>query len=162
MTVVIDVGCARYNGDYSLERLVEEFDPTVVYGFDPNWDGEMTCETGVPTHIYAIAAWTYDGVHHFHADGLNSCLTLNEEMPQVPCMDLAAFIARLPAGARVIVKMDCEGAEYELLEHMIDCRVDALLELLWVEWHPDKMDPDGKRRAEIEREVACEIKEWNW
>ena len=36
MSVVIDVGAARYGGDYSMERLIEQFNSTHLYAIDPN------------------------------------------------------------------------------------------------------------------------------
>ena len=36
MTVVIDVGAARYGGDFSMERLIDQFNPTHLYAIDPN------------------------------------------------------------------------------------------------------------------------------
>ena len=34
-SVVIDVGCARIGAAHSMERLIDEFHPKVLYGFDP-------------------------------------------------------------------------------------------------------------------------------
>lgn len=160
--IVIDVGCARYGGDYSIERLLEEFDPEVLYGFDPN---AATAETYAASHvhIHASAAWTEDGTIGFLSDGLNSCLTYRKGAPQVPCIDLARFIRECSErhpGQRLILKLDAEGSEYDLLLHLIVTGADELLSLAIVEWHP-KTDPKGEdRRRVIEKEIHCAIREW--
>jgi hypothetical protein len=174
MTIVIDVGCARYGNDYSIERLIEEFHPAIIYGFDPNqgrdeypWTPNPPGmgPTG-PTHATAIhiekkAAWIYDGEIGFQSDGLNSWVTEMNGAPRVPCFDLARFISEeMPyyePSHEIILKIDAEGAEYDLLRHLISRGADKLLKLAWVEWH----QPD-RGRAEIEQEIACELMEWNW
>ncbi len=173
--IVIDIGCARYGGDYSIERLVEEFQPVTLYGFDPNaeeYEGPIQLGPSIQwaappgthwnTHaiITAQAAWIFDGSVKFISDGLNSQVGDAEHWPLVPCFDLARFITQLPQReleGDIVLKIDAEGSEYDLLRHLIDRRVDALLKLAWVEWH----SPD-RGRAQIEEEIACELVEWLW
>lgn len=159
--IVIDVGCARYGGDYSIERLIEEFDPDLLYGFDPN---AATADTyAAPhVHIHAAAAWTFDGEVGFLSEGLNSCLTNRADAPEVPCIDLARFIHELPDGEEIVLKIDAEGSEYELLEHLMLHGVDALLKLAWVEFHSFGVPDPAERRASIERRIRCELAEWLW
>jgi len=166
--IVIDVGCARYGGDYSIERLIEEFKPDVIYGFDPNqgpdeypWSSHPADGPTGPTKATSIiiekkAAWIYDGEIGFRSDSLNSWVTELKGAPQVPCFDLARFIVELDTND-IVLKIDAEGSEYDLLRHLIARRADALLKLAWVEWH----EPD-RGRATIESEIACEIQEWRW
>src|SRR5213596_3219310 len=102
--IVIDVGCARYGGDYSIERLVEEFHPDVLYGLDPN----PAVHTGMPKKEYLsavaattvtverAAAWTYDGEIGYVEAGLGSWVTLNPLKPRVPCVDLARLVLSQP------------------------------------------------------------------
>jgi FkbM family methyltransferase len=183
MTLVIDIGCARYGNDYSIERLIEEFKPDVVWAFDPHpstpdaFDGEA--EDATTVHLRGEAAWTYDGEIGFFSDGLNSKVDFNGQYawPKIPCFDLAKFIrAQHTPDQQIILKIDAEGSEYELLEHLIQTKTDDLLELAWVEWHClrcfrgagghrtdcDDYEAGQKRRAWIERNLSCELKEWGW
>lgn len=181
--IVIDIGCARYGNDYSIERLIEEFHPSTIYGFDPNqgsdeypWPSVPSAgPTGVTTATSVIiekkAAWIYDGEIGFQSDGLNSWVTEMNGAPQVPCFDLADFIvskwkvsfARGYEGEfermeeEIVLKIDAEGSEYDLLRHLINKGADKLLKLAWVEWH----EPD-RGRAAIEAEIACPLEEWCW
>ena len=163
--IVIDVGCARYGGDYSIERLIEEFHPDLLYGFDPNPattqkpPGECDIYVIEDTVVFIerLAAWTYRGQIGYLEDGLNSCLTNREDVAKVECFDLADFILRRPEDAEIILKIDAEGSEYDLLKDMMVKGADQRLKLAWVEWH----SPDRGRKL-IEDHIACEIQEWRW
>lgn len=173
MKIVIDIGCARYGGDYSIERLIEEFEPDLLYGFDPNWSADMfDPPDDLKTSIVVSneIAWTYDGTIGFHTDGLNSWVTELRGAEERPCFDLSDFIIgqykitydRVDGDferdeTEIILKIDAEGSEYDLLRHLINKGSDKLLSLAWVEWH----QPD-RGREQIEREIRCEITEWRW
>ena len=164
--IVIDVGCARYGGDYSVERLLEMFRPDALIGFDPAKDvskamprADVLLEDGTNVVLRREAAWTYDGEVRFMEDGLNGQVGDAEHWPLVRCIDLARFIDQLPAGP-VVLKLDAEGAEYELLEHLIERNVDARLARVLVEWHEHAGDPE--RRRTIELALACPVEEWRW
>lgn len=176
MKIVIDVGCARYGGDYSVERLIEMYEPDLLYGFDPQAAGDMlhlnlgkldpmTFELlppeGPSVHIRTEAAWTFDGEVRFLPDGLNGQVGNADHWPLVPCIDLASFVEGLPPG-EIILKLDAEGSEYELLPHLIERDVDERLALVLVEWHPRPEYDHVTRRTEIERALTCPVEEWRW
>lgn len=170
MTIVIDVGCARYGNTSSIEYLLREFSPDFLFGFDPNWKPKMFKPTDdLRTHIdiTTAAAWTFDGETGFMRDGLNSCLS--DHHSKVPCIDLARWIWEdMPAVRwadaarhRVILKIDAEAAEYDLLDHLIEQGADQLIHFLWVEWHPYGVPEPALRRRYIERRWrGGEIAEW--
>ena len=170
MTVVIDVGAARYGGDYSIERLIEQFKPHVLYAFDPNkealFEAVKAVENREECQIYYDnqAAWTYDGEIGFRADGLNSWLTLDVHAPQVPCFDLAKLIDELwlEHEQKIVLKLDCEGSEYDLLPHLIQKNADSLLDVCIVEWHPQATAAPRHQRKRIEETIKCELREWPW
>lgn len=163
--IVIDIGCARHGNDYSIERLIEEFHPEILYGFDPH-----PATTAVPpgqcdsyaiddtvVFVERLAAWIYDGEIGFRQDGLNSWITELKGAEQVRCFDLAKFIENRAPDKEIVLKIDAEGSEYDLLRHLILRGADKRLKLAWIEWH----EPD-RGRAKIEEEISCEIAEWRW
>jgi hypothetical protein len=162
--IVIDVGCARYGGDYSIERLIEKFEPDVLYGFDPSWEPEMYDFASNPTPVIVSTevAWTRRGLVPFMVDGLNGQVGDADFWPRLRCIDLARFIRNLPDGDEIILKMDCEGSEYDLLEHLMNKGVDERLSLAWIEWHPRGVPDPVERRASIERRLRCQVDEWLW
>jgi FkbM family methyltransferase len=157
--IVIDVGCARIGGDYSIERLLEEFHPELLIGLDPHpsVENSLTVQDGGWVAIYNAAAWTHDGTVGYTEAGLRSAVANRQNVEQVPCIDLARLIFDLPEKEDVVLKMDAEGAEYELLPYLRERGADERLRLAWVEWHGDDL-----RRAEIEGMLRCEVREWQW
>ena len=159
--IVVDIGCARYGGDYSIERLLEMYDPDYLYGFDPAWSSEMflpPADLRAYVHVSNEVAWTYDGQVRFLVDGLNGQVGDAEHWPLVSCVDLARVIDGL-LDDQVVLKLDAEGAEYELLPHLIRRGIDSRLTRLLVEWHPTD-NPALRRR--IVKNLMCPLEEWNW
>lgn len=61
---------------------------------------------------------------------------------KVKAIDFAEFLkSTVAADDYVVVKMDIEGAEYRVIEHLIRTGTINLLNELWVEWH-DSFFPD--------------------
>ena len=78
------------------------------------------------------------------------------------CIDLSYFIADV-AGRhddKIVLKLDCEGSEYELLDHLIDTNTDELLDLVIVEWHPKSEAAHDALSASILERIRCEVQEW--
>lgn len=163
MTVVIDVGAARYGGDYSMERLIDQFNPKYLYALDPNPALELPdlCEETI-IELHHAAAWVRNGMVGYKADGLNSWLTDDGQAPSVPCIDLAAFIQVLSEkhDDKLVLKLDCEGSEYELLDWIISNDADELLDVCIVEWHPKSEPAHASLSADIASRIRCELQEW--
>lgn len=166
--IVIDVGCARWGNDYSVERLIEMFHPDVLIGFDPASKvaeampaGLDMLAGGTNVMLRREAAWLYDGQIGYREDGLNSWVTDDPEAPTVRCVDLARVIEQMPEGP-VVLKIDAEQAEYELLDHLLDTGAVARLSRLLVEWHPRG---EGQWRRSIEerlRKADVVTEQWRW
>src|SRR5215204_7753723 len=127
MTVVIDIGCATYNGDSSIERLIRRFEPDVLYGFDPALTSDVSPYAVVGTRIElsATAAYVYEGEIGFNYDRTRSAIDIESKV-KVPCFDLAEFVLSLGTDG-IVLKIDAEGAEYALLEHLIATGADRKL-----------------------------------
>jgi FkbM family methyltransferase len=168
--IVVDVGCADY-GRYDSIRYLERHAfngvaPHVIYGCDPSPSMDELKERyrDDPLVVTKVmlkkeAAWTYDGEISFVDMELGSHVSEEEVGEKVPCFDLAAFLRSLPSDEEIVLKIDAEGAEYPLLEHLIATRTDELLKAAWVEWHP-LPNHSERRRRRIESKLSCELWEW--
>ena len=58
----------------------------------------------------------------------------------VPSINLANFIKKVKKDNYIILKLDVEGAEYEILNHLIEEDVIPLVNEFHGEFHPDKID----------------------
>lgn len=174
--IVIDVGCAKHGGDESIPYLIEEFRPDVLYGFDPVGvaDGDDLIED-TRVVLRRAAAWTHEGIVTFVADGIRGHVEPWGTGELVACFDLAHFILDLP-DEPVVLKLDCEGAEYELLPHLVATGADLRLQLAWVEFHCPSCgtgwfsadDRCGRcehhepgKRSDVEAAMRCEMHQWN-
>lgn len=148
--IVIDLGCYEHEVSRSVEPLVERFRPRILYGFDPLLpkDSKRLLD-GTHCVLTRSAAWTREGTVGIERNGTRTRIL--EDGDEVPCFDLARFIAALPRHERVVLKLDVEGAEYPLLEHLHAQGLDARLTLALVEWHADA-------RVELD----CPVEEWTF
>lgn len=176
MTVVIDIGCAKWGGDESIPHLVREYRPEFLYGFDPAAEASMGTFGNTIVHVLARAAWIYDGNIGFKVAGLGGHVEAGAT--SYPCFDLARFINNFDRERDpLILKMDAEGAEYVLLPHLREHDADLRLKLAIIEWHCEhcglggngrhrencKADRDWwqERRESVESQMRCEMAEWN-
>jgi FkbM family methyltransferase len=173
--IVVDLGCFPHHDHISIERLVERYRPDVLYGFDP-WPELVEGETYVGDTRLVLerkAAWIEDGEIEFarvrglrgwdstvmRAKDSRNEWTKAGRVMHVPCFDLSAWLRALPE--RPVVKLDVEGAEFPILEHLHQQGTDALVAELLVEWHDEKMADDlAARRAELMSVLRCPVRPW--
>jgi FkbM family methyltransferase len=159
MMLAIDVGCHSHGAD-SIGILIRDLQPSRIMGCDPHPDVvEETYERdGVAVGVVNAAAWIRNGLIGYRLDGYGY---LDQESKLlVQCFDLAEFIRELPPEDEIVLKLDCEGSEYPLLERLISQGLDSRLKAVWVEWH-NGSDERKRARKFIESNIDCEVWEWN-
>ncbi len=138
--IVVDIGCMEQGPEESVQRLINRFHPDILFGFDPYPDlaeGVERVDSTIVVRTRA-AAWTHTGTIPIRIKGICTGVAVNHIRPyentvEMPCFDLCAFLA--PLGEGVVLKLDCEGAEYPLLAAIVAADLDLRLELVLVEWH---------------------------
>lgn len=176
MNIFIDAGFYR---GITLRRYIDQgiVDKSwTIYAFEPNPD------LGVKQHIEDFfpdvtvtliekAVWVRDGVMKFHISGREDAASLegtsgHTEPKEVASetIDFSKFVANLPK-AHIICSMDIEGAEFVVLEKMLEENTIDKIDLLEVEFHHRLMldyTPDHARalikRVE-ERGVEVKLKD---
>jgi hypothetical protein len=163
--IVVDLGCCSYqHGQFvedSIQTLIKRFSPTVLFGFDPH--------PGLPDAVGQVygttvvtsrrAAWTHNGEVGLSLQGDCTHVDLDEEQ-RAKAFDLAAWIRTLPE-ARIVLKVDIEGAEYVLLPHLIDQDVMSRFSHVLIEWHEGKLANGFESdRASILAGIQCPVEEW--
>lgn len=133
--IVVDVGCATQGNEESIHALCDRFHPRTFYGFDPLVvEGTWRSYQGTKVVLYKAAAWLYDGTVQMHLNGDHTGVT-HDEATGVECIDFQGFLWHHTQHDDVILKLDCEGAEYPLLWAIYHSGLDRHLSLLLVEWH---------------------------
>lgn len=134
----------------------------------------------VPTELIRKAVYTYDGEVDFiidPVDGDGSSLFAdkridakgqveNDACPRlsVPCVDVSRFVREASETYQTIVlKLDVEGAEYDILERMIEQDTLALVDRVLCEFHGRKMGWDPAREARLIEKIqeTHVIEEWD-
>jgi len=164
MTKTVFIDCGAHTGE-SIPVVKKKYgEDTTIWCFEPvpclanhiydNWKDDPKVA------VYCVAAYA-SGDFAVLRQNDNSCSATihpKKRMPgvskpcrTVPCIDLPRFVAQLAAGPspwrqhdQVILKLDVEGAEYEILE----CTNPEHLTDLYVEWHSERIDDDTLPRRE--------------
>ena len=125
--------------------------------------------------IQNSAVWVNDDIKKFHlseayTDGsslLNSLNNLRDDHHiEVNCFDLSTWISEtFSKDDYLILKLDIEGAEYEVLNKMIEDNTIKLINEFWGEWHDMKIDDNhtqflSKKVNTYLKDNNIEFKEW--
>ncbi len=102
--------------------------------------------------IHANAAWINDETKKFYVqnwgartgssliEGKSS--TKIDEYIDVKCIDVVDWLSKnLNLGNKNIVKIDIEGAEYKVIEHLLDHQMDEYIDTWLIEWTPHAKVP---------------------
>jgi len=123
--------------------LIEEFGLT-VHGFDPtpksiDWVNSQLLSNKFVLH--EIGIYSFDGVLEFHVpnkneyvshSAINNIYTSSNSI-SLPVKSVKSIVRDLGIGKIDIMKMDIEGAEYDVISDLIDCNITP--RQLLVEFH---------------------------
>lgn len=165
---LIDIGA--FNGD-SVLHFISYPDIDSIDAYEPNPDYQdiwKAIETHYPNvHFNLKAVFTYNGDVTYYQRPTNAPLgsTIMETKIQgdenttsiVECVDILDIIPNEP----FCLKLDAEGAEYDILERLITSDKSSLVDRLYVEWHDSKMTSDNSvRQVSIINHFGKRVKGW--
>ena len=180
----IFVDCGGHNG-CSIRRFIKDFDPDgrfKMVTFEPN-DLYARCYSDFPRHrLIEAAVHDRDGFENFFLDrddGDGSSLfgnkltrenggfgTLDTANPaRVRTIDLSSWVRQnTTIFDYVILKLDVEGAEYDILEKMIRDRTICRINHLFIEWHWERVGVAHDKHLRLVRALErrrLPILEWD-
>lgn len=161
---ILFVDCGGHDGS-SVREARRRWPGCQVVTFEPapKFAGSYGC---FPDHeLVRAAAWDTDGVAPFflgECDLSSSLLRektsggLDLDHPVIArTVDLARwFRDSVPPGFRCILKLDVEGAEYRILQRMLDASVLHWASELYIEWHWDRIGMSREAHEEFSRRVG--------
>lgn len=163
----IFIDCGFYAGG-SLEhfKLTPEYSPDFIYyGFDPMLNIEQAREKWKNITLDNKAVWIKDDEidfytsdrHQGRANGISHNKRASKEgIRKVKCIDFSKWLGNnFDADDYIILKMDVEGAEYELLPRLIKDSTINLVDIIYLEWHAGRMGDVRYQRAKV---IADELK----
>jgi FkbM family methyltransferase len=161
-SVVLDVG--GYRGDWAAQ-VCDRFGCT-VHVFEPIAefaDGlrrRFAGRAGVTVHAFGLAGRTREERFTLAADGSSS---LRGGEGPVSRLSAASEVFDALGLARVdLMKVNIEGGEYELIEHLLDRGLIARIERLQVQFH-DFVPDAARRMRELQARLArTHALEWQY
>ena len=155
MKTYIDCGC--FIGD--TINIAERYGIKEIYAFDAvpfkEWENYPNVK------FEAKAVWIYDGEIDFCDLKTNGSTLIsgkdkytNDKLIKVKCFDFSKWLERFRGYDKVVVKMDIEGAEYEVLKKVIDDKNDDIITDLTIEFHAHKIN--GTRFYRVHSEMIHE------
>jgi FkbM family methyltransferase len=164
---LIDIGA--FNGDSTLHFIsypdidsVDAYEPNTDY--DIIWDAIEQC---YPVKFHPLAVYTNNGTVTYYQRPKNAPLgsTIMKSKIQetsniartVECVDILDIVPDGP----YCLKLDAEGAEYDILERIITKGKPDNIDRLYVEWHDSKMTSDNfARQVAIVNVFKKRLKPW--
>lgn len=175
-------GLKEFTGTLNIDSTWE------VYAFEANPYCEI--EKKINQHPFKVnaynkAVWINNGTTIFNCqnqnqssspkensthilDGWGSCLSeINsshtyETQEQIETIDFSEFLKQFE-GCEIFIKMDIEGAEFEILRKMIEEKTISLVKELWVEWHDIDLNNENESSKNLiinEISKSCKINNW--
>jgi hypothetical protein len=168
--IVVDLGCCGYerNGrmEDSIFTLIKRFKPAVLFGFDPHpalkeGVGQVHGTTVITSRR---AAWLFDGNIRLEVQGNCTHVVGDLDVGGGPeaaqAFDIVAWMRSLPA-AKIVLKLDIEGAEYVLLPYLIQAGLIDQFSLVLVEWHTGELANGYESdRESILKQIPCPTEDW--
>ena len=143
-----------------------------VFSFEPhpeNFEKLKELESEKVT-IINKAAWIFDGKVKLYqgssqAHTLYKSKTTGDVDPnnwiEVECIDIADWIIEnLRPDWNIIMKLNCEGAEYEIIPHLKNHGLLRWVNEWYVQWHWSKIGLDKKRHEKV-KSMIPKCTQWN-
>lgn len=168
MNIYID--CGAYLGDTVDCEFLFDFEADKKIAYEPNVDVEKYLKKKGFDEVNMKAVWIEDCYIDFFQDTAKTPMgsTLFEskrtgsfEQTKIPAIDFAKVLQEY-ADHTIVVKMDIEGAEFEVLEHLIKTCTDKLIHKLYVETHQNKVpEYTGIYAEDLLKRLSCEVELWH-
>lgn len=151
--VVIDIGA--YRGEWA-EQILERYGCRLVV-VEPT-DNITQHAAFAGTEVINKAAWLFDGRLRF-GGAYYYTSAFEDPTHEYECFDVNSLLRRFDEIA--LVKMNIEGAEYDLLEHMWREGTLNRIDNLQVQFHLIE-DEDSETRYEITAKMLSETHSLTW
>jgi FkbM family methyltransferase len=151
---ILDLGANDGCSIIKFQKMLKEkhIEDYCIYSFEPHpyfLEKLKTFESN-NVHIVPKIGHTHNGIAKLFVSSIGNDgssiyadKTTNgvSEGKYIDCetVDMAAFIKELPPHDELWVKMDVEGAEYELIPHLHTNHIIPKIRKLFIEWHHEKI-----------------------
>ena len=172
--IFIDAGA---HDGCSVKKFRKEHDKRkeyFIYSFEIEPDFS-SCFNNIENHVFINkAVWIEDGTKKFYRskEKLRAGSTLikkkksgqvDKEHPIiVETIDFSKWVFdNLSKNDYIILKLDIEGAEYEVIPKMIKDGSFDYINHLWIEWHWPKIKHPQKLHDNLVKQISIPTKKWD-
>lgn len=155
--IYIDLGC--HDGQTVGKFLMNATKPFEVYAFDPNprfaddWKAVQDKYPDNKIHFSNKVALDKDGevMYTLRPDGYDLGSSVVEhkkdygdgEMKSVPAFDFSNWLRQFE-NDYVMIKFNVEGAEFKIINKMIEDGTNKIVDYAFIEWHDGRKMPNFK------------------
>jgi FkbM family methyltransferase len=148
MKILIDCGASNGSAIKELDKKYGMFDK--IYAIEPNPENirQINSDNSKLVKLEAAISTAYGNVKLYLSEQYDgSTLYPNKLSGRINCdnfvevkaIDFSDWLAQnVNPDDYVVCKMDVEGAEFDVLEHLLQTKKMALIDVLLVEWHPSR------------------------
>jgi FkbM family methyltransferase len=108
-----------------MNMAIADYDGSVVFNRETPKSHSNEYKMGGASSMMPISEWNPFGT--FKEDYNDSVV--------VKCMDLSAYVEAITNYSKIYIKLDIEGAEFQVLEKMIKDKTIEKIDTLWIEFH---------------------------
>lgn len=147
--IFIDLGFNKGQSVKFFYNLIPDSAEYEIHAFEPDPSNFSSFENFNNVNFHKKAAWIRDGVVKFYLGSESFASTINsskitnikqDRFIETECLDICKFITdNFDKDDYIILKIDIEGAEYELLNHMLSNNCLEYINDLFVEFHLGKI-----------------------
>lgn len=173
MKIFIDAGAHEGCSVKKFRKLYDKKIEYHIYSFEPEPDF-VSYFKDIPKHTFINkAAWIKDGKMDYYRskEQLRAGGTLLKEKKsgnldkgnpiKVKTIDFSKWIANnFSKDDYIILKMDIEGAEYEVIPKMLEDRTFDYINELWIEWHWPKIRYPEDLHNSLVKRILIPTKKW--
>ena len=156
----------KFNSEYGYDYHIHSFE------CNPKLYDTLSKLKSENVHVYNQAVWTYNGDINFYIGDIHSSSLIKKKITgnldinnpvKVPCVDIAQFIRQFHIDDYIILKLDIEGAEYAVIEHLYKTDTLKYINKLYGEWHARKIKLPASEHTKI-NDMVLESKliMYNW
>jgi FkbM family methyltransferase len=170
----IFIDCGAHCG--CTRRLVEETRPGFeIFSFEPDPELNQFCPD-----LINKAVWIDNGERTFYKFGIDGGSSLSLTRAEllrirkpnywarqditVPCIDLDEFIKQFDKNDYIVLKLDIEGAEYDVIPHLIKNGSIKYINEFFIEWHDERVGVPVSENFRLTNELnglGLSVNEWN-
>lgn len=148
MKILIDCGASNGSAIEELDGTYGGFDK--IYAIEPNPENirQINSDSSRLTTLEAAISTSDGDVRLFLSEQYDGSTLYPSKLSgridqdnfiTVKAIDFSEWLARnVTANDYVVCKMDVEGAEFDVLEHLLKTKRMRLIDILLVEWHPSR------------------------